>query len=68
MYTEESKYVSKTAVEIKFAALPNPGVWSVYIKSLSIVLGIPIKFISSPFSLAYFPSLAVVSIESFPPT
>ena len=68
MYTDESKYVSRTVVAINFAADPKPGVWSVYIKSLSIVFGIPINLISRPVSLAYLPSFAVVSIESFPPT
>ena len=48
---KQSDAISDIVVAINFAALPNPGVWSVTIRSLSTVLGIPIILI--PLFLKY---------------
>ena len=59
--------ISRREVATYFAAEPNPGVWSVTIRSLSTVFGIPIIFTSLPVKEAYSESLSTVSMESLPP-
>ena len=44
--------ISFIVAAINLAAEPNPGVWSVTAKSLSIVLGTPMNLISLPVKIA----------------
>ena len=62
-----SKHSSLTLVAIYLAALPNPRLWSVIARSLSIVLGIPITYISLPSFLHASHSLPQVSMVPLPP-
>ena len=48
-----------------FAALPNPGVWSVTSRSLSMVFGTPIKRIGLPIFAACFESLLAQDCSDF---
>ena len=49
-YTRPSRITSFVIAPIYLAALPYPGVWSVAARSLSMVLGTPIKRILLPFN------------------
>ena len=59
--------ISRTVVATYLAALPYPGVWSVSTRSLSMVLGTPMKRMGLFMNAAYLDSLLTVSMESFPP-
>ena len=50
-YTLESRMISFITVAMYLAALPKPGVWSVSIRSLSMVLGTPMNRMGLPMRL-----------------
>ena len=67
-YTATSLSSSAKVVAIYLAAEAKPGQWSISIRSLSMVFGAPMIFISSIcWERQYLASLSTVSIESFPP-